>query len=82
MRTVDPVKHRAKRQHIVNAAAELFATQGFDGTTTSEPVGKWSRGLLILSVGCRRYGAGLAPAGMRWRAGPVAVQLPGHDRDG
>ncbi|MGW1292931.1 TetR/AcrR family transcriptional regulator [Streptomyces sp. NPDC002533] len=36
MRTVDPAKHRARRQHIVNAAAELFATKGFERTTTAE----------------------------------------------
>ena len=36
MRTIDPVKHQAKRQHIVFSAAELFATRGFDGTTTAE----------------------------------------------
>ncbi|MFG2594011.1 TetR/AcrR family transcriptional regulator [Streptomyces sp. NPDC048438] len=36
MRTVDPAKHRARRQHIVDAAAELFATKGFERTTTAE----------------------------------------------
>ncbi|SBU99451.1 transcriptional regulator, TetR family [Streptomyces sp. Ncost-T6T-1] len=36
MRTVDPAKHKARRQHIVNAAAELFATKGFERTTTAE----------------------------------------------
>jgi hypothetical protein len=30
-----------------------------------EPVGKWSRGLLILSFRCRRYGAGSAPSHAR-----------------
>ncbi|MGQ4714128.1 TetR/AcrR family transcriptional regulator [Streptomyces anulatus] len=36
MRTVDPAKHRARRQHIVDAAAQLFATKGFERTTTAE----------------------------------------------
>ncbi|MEV5125126.1 TetR/AcrR family transcriptional regulator [Streptomyces decoyicus] len=36
MRTVDPAKHRARRRHIVNAATELFAAQGFERTTTAE----------------------------------------------
>ncbi|WP_043263072.1 TetR/AcrR family transcriptional regulator [Streptomyces sp. CT34] len=36
MRTVDPAKHRARRRHIVNAAAELFAAKGFERTTTAE----------------------------------------------
>lgn len=36
MKKVDPVKHRAKREHILNAAAGLFATRGFDGTSTAE----------------------------------------------
>ncbi|MFJ8648513.1 TetR/AcrR family transcriptional regulator [Streptomyces sp. NPDC093546] len=36
MRTVDPAKHRARRQHIVRAAAQLFATKGFERTTTAE----------------------------------------------
>lgn len=36
MRTVDPAKHRARRQHIVNAATGLFATKGFERTTTAE----------------------------------------------
>lgn len=35
MRTVDPDKHRAKRRHIVHAAAGLFAARGYDGTTTA-----------------------------------------------
>ncbi|MEV7547646.1 TetR/AcrR family transcriptional regulator [Streptomyces sp. NPDC089915] len=36
MRTVDPVKHRAQRQRIVNAAAALFAAKGFERTTTAD----------------------------------------------
>ncbi|WP_347677035.1 TetR/AcrR family transcriptional regulator [Actinocorallia sp. B10E7] len=36
MRTVDPAKHQARRRHIVNAAAELFAAKGFERTTTAE----------------------------------------------
>lgn len=36
MRTVDPARHRARRQHIVNTAAELFAARGFERTTTAE----------------------------------------------
>lgn len=36
MRTVDPAKHKARRQHIVDAAAQLFATKGFERTTTAE----------------------------------------------
>ncbi|MBH5338787.1 helix-turn-helix transcriptional regulator [Streptomyces pactum] len=36
MRTVDPARHRARRRHIVNAAAELFAAKGFERTTTAE----------------------------------------------
>lgn len=36
MRTVDPVKHAAKRRQILDAAAELFATKGFDRTTTAD----------------------------------------------
>lgn len=36
MRTVDPAKRRARRQHIMGAAAQLFATQGFDATTTAD----------------------------------------------
>lgn len=35
-RTVDPEKHRAKRRQIMNAAARLFATQGYRGTTTAQ----------------------------------------------
>ena len=37
---------------------------------------------MILLFGCRRGGAGLAPSGVKWRVGSLAVQLPGHDRDG
>ncbi|MFH9983452.1 TetR/AcrR family transcriptional regulator [Streptomyces sp. NPDC017179] len=36
MRTVDPARHQARRRHIVNAAAELFAAKGFERTTTAE----------------------------------------------
>lgn len=36
MRTVDPARHRARRRHIVNTAAELFAARGFERTTTAE----------------------------------------------
>ncbi|MFJ9413356.1 TetR/AcrR family transcriptional regulator [Streptomyces sp. NPDC101227] len=36
MRTVDPAKRRARRRHIINAATELFATKGFERTTTAE----------------------------------------------
>jgi AcrR family transcriptional regulator len=36
MRTVDPARHRARRRHIVHAAAELFAARGFERTTTAE----------------------------------------------
>ncbi|WP_435603652.1 TetR/AcrR family transcriptional regulator [Streptomyces sp. bgisy130] len=36
MRTIDPAKHAARRQHIVHAACELFATQGFERTTTAQ----------------------------------------------
>ncbi|CAM5259139.1 Nucleoid occlusion factor SlmA [Streptomyces alboniger] len=36
MRTVDPAKHRARRRHIINSAAELFAAKGFERTTTAE----------------------------------------------
>ncbi len=39
MRTVDPAKHKARRQHIVRVAAELFATKGFERTTTAEICG-------------------------------------------
>jgi hypothetical protein len=34
-----------------------------------EPVGKWSRRLLILSFRCRRYGAGSAPSRRKRLAG-------------
>ncbi|MFC5171488.1 TetR/AcrR family transcriptional regulator [Streptomyces mutomycini] len=36
MRTVDPARHQARRRHIINAAAELFAAKGFERTTTAE----------------------------------------------
>lgn len=36
MRTVDPAKHRARRRQIVDAAATVFATKGFEGATTAE----------------------------------------------
>ncbi|MEU0070628.1 helix-turn-helix domain-containing protein [Streptomyces sp. NPDC006332] len=36
MRTVDPARHRARRRHIINVAAELFAAKGFERTTTAE----------------------------------------------
>jgi len=36
MRTVDPAKHRARRRHIVDVAAGLFAAKGFERTTTAE----------------------------------------------
>ncbi|MFV2119019.1 TetR/AcrR family transcriptional regulator [Streptomyces sp. Act-28] len=36
MRTVDPARHRARRRHIVDAAAGLFAAKGFERTTTAE----------------------------------------------
>lgn len=35
-RTVDPAKHAAKRQQILDGAAALFAEQGYDRTTTSQ----------------------------------------------
>lgn len=35
MRTVDPDRHRARRRQIIEAAAELFAARGLDGTTTA-----------------------------------------------
>lgn len=35
-RRVDPVKHAAKRQHILDSAAVLIAEQGYDRTTTSQ----------------------------------------------
>lgn len=36
MRTVDPVKHEAKRRAILDAAAGCFAEKGFEKTTTAE----------------------------------------------
>ncbi|GAB3722324.1 TetR/AcrR family transcriptional regulator [Nocardiopsis nanhaiensis] len=36
MRKVDPARHRAKRRHIMHAAAPLFATRGLDGTSTAQ----------------------------------------------
>ncbi|MFF4407768.1 TetR/AcrR family transcriptional regulator [Streptomyces sp. NPDC001404] len=36
MRTVDPAKHQARKRHIVDAATVLFATKGFERTTTAE----------------------------------------------
>ncbi|MER6049832.1 TetR/AcrR family transcriptional regulator [Streptomyces sp. NPDC001793] len=36
MRTIDPAKHRARRRHIMHTAAQLFATKGFERTTTAE----------------------------------------------
>ncbi|GAA2788646.1 TetR/AcrR family transcriptional regulator [Saccharopolyspora taberi] len=36
MRTVDPVKHEAKRRHILAAAAHCFSRKGFERTTTAE----------------------------------------------
>ncbi|MRX31605.1 TetR/AcrR family transcriptional regulator [Aminobacter sp. NyZ550] len=36
MRTVDPAKHEAKRRHILAAAAECFATKGFESTRTAD----------------------------------------------
>jgi AcrR family transcriptional regulator len=35
-RTVNPARRQAKRQQIIDGAAVLFATQGFDGTTTAQ----------------------------------------------
>jgi AcrR family transcriptional regulator len=35
-RTVDSDKHRAKRQQIMHAAAALFASRGFEATTTAQ----------------------------------------------
>lgn len=35
-RRVDPVKHQARRQQIIDAAAGLFATKGLDGTSTAD----------------------------------------------
>lgn len=36
MRTVDPVKHAARRRHILDAAAGVFAAKGFDTATVAE----------------------------------------------
>ncbi|MGW3954084.1 TetR/AcrR family transcriptional regulator [Streptomyces sp. NPDC004752] len=36
VRKLDPAKHQARRRHIVNAAASLFAAKGFERTTTAE----------------------------------------------
>ncbi|GAB2806105.1 TetR/AcrR family transcriptional regulator [Lentzea nigeriaca] len=36
MRTVDPVKHAAKKRHITDTAAGLFAEKGFDRTTVAD----------------------------------------------
>lgn len=36
MRKVDPAKHRARRRQIMDAAAPLFAAQGFEATSTAE----------------------------------------------
>ncbi|GLF92900.1 TetR/AcrR family transcriptional regulator [Streptomyces yaizuensis] len=36
MRTVDPVKHAAKRRRILEAAAACFAEKGFHGTRTAD----------------------------------------------
>lgn len=36
MRTVDPVRHAARRRQILDAAAACFAEKGFDGTRTAE----------------------------------------------
>ncbi|GGZ11328.1 TetR/AcrR family transcriptional regulator [Streptomyces poonensis] len=36
VRTVDPARHRARRRHIVDAAAQIFAAKGFERTTTAE----------------------------------------------
>ncbi len=35
MRTVNPEKHAAKRRHILEAAASVFAQRGYDGATTA-----------------------------------------------
>ena len=36
MRTVDPEKHRARRNHIIESAVVLFASKGFADTTTAD----------------------------------------------
>jgi AcrR family transcriptional regulator len=36
VRTVDPVKHAAKKRHITDTAAGLFAGKGFDRTTVAD----------------------------------------------
>jgi AcrR family transcriptional regulator len=36
VRTVDPVKHAAKKRHITETAAGLFAEKGFDRTTVAD----------------------------------------------
>ncbi|MBC3494449.1 TetR/AcrR family transcriptional regulator [Pseudomonas sp. SWRI100] len=36
MRKVDPLKHQAKLQHILEAAVACFAEKGFRGTSTNE----------------------------------------------
>jgi AcrR family transcriptional regulator len=36
VRTVDPVKHAAKKRHIADTAAGLFAEKGFDRTTVAD----------------------------------------------
>ncbi|MDX8035606.1 TetR/AcrR family transcriptional regulator [Lentzea sp. BCCO 10_0856] len=36
MRTVDPVKHAAKKRHITDTAAGLFAEKGYDRTTVAD----------------------------------------------
>ncbi|GAA2722273.1 TetR/AcrR family transcriptional regulator [Actinocorallia aurantiaca] len=36
MRTVDPARHAARRRHILDAAAGVFAAKGFESATVSE----------------------------------------------
>jgi AcrR family transcriptional regulator len=36
MRTVDPEKHKARRNHIIESAVVLFASKGFADTTTAD----------------------------------------------
>lgn len=36
MRTVDPTRHAARRRHILDAAAGVFAAKGFDSATVSQ----------------------------------------------